>query len=474
MVTALKKYFLFLFVSFLSFTKAQTYSSQNISLLSLIDPNTNTATIGPDGRKYAGCWGWYQANKNKEYAIVCASNGTYFIDVTIPATPSVSAFVPGRAQSTNREAKTYQNYCYIVCDEAPPNTFQIVDMSTLPATVTLIYDDKTYFERGHTIYIEQDKMYIGITTYSTGISSPMNVYSLATPTAPVLLRESKQDYPIISTVHDMYVRHDTVYASCGYQGLHIFKFNSNNTFTEMGSYTNYTSSAFNHSSMLTQNGKYLIFCDEDPAGLPIRFVDVQNFSNIQPVQTFNPYPGTTPHNPFLIGNKWAIVSCYQDGLYIYDVSQPGNVGGPSGFFDTYPQSGGNIGDYMGQNYRGNWGNYPYLPSGIIIATDMQNGVFILDASAAFNNFVGIKNNYKNSNDLFVYPNPASEKVYVNYQGTFSSKIELKNIFGQLMLEKKFTGTFNDSIDLKNLANGTYLISLFSNNQSVTKKLIISH
>ena len=38
---------------------------------------------------------------------------------------------------------------------------------------------------------------------------------------------------------------------------------------------------------------------------------------------------------------------------------------------THPQGGGNVGNYFGNDYRGNWGAYPYLPSGIIIAQDMQ-------------------------------------------------------------------------------------------------------
>ncbi len=151
------------------FSKAQTYSSQNISLISLIHPNTGSVGIGGDGRRYSGSWGWYQTSTNKEYAIVGASNGTYFIDVTVPASPSVCAFVPGKGGCTWREIKTYQNYCYVVSDDAAPNTFQIINMATLPATVSIVHNGKSYFERGHTIWIDQNKMYIGSTTYSGSV-----------------------------------------------------------------------------------------------------------------------------------------------------------------------------------------------------------------------------------------------------------------------------------------------------------------
>src|SRR4051812_48094067 len=163
----MKKIFLLAVTFFSGYLTAQTYSSLNINLVGLIDPNgTSTVGLGPDGRRYSGCWGWKHPVTNKEYAIVGSSIGTYFIDITSPSTPSVSAFVAGRQGNTWREIKTYQNYCYVVSDDASPNTFQIIDMSPLPSTVTIVHDGVSYFERGHTIWIDNDKMYIGAVTYS--------------------------------------------------------------------------------------------------------------------------------------------------------------------------------------------------------------------------------------------------------------------------------------------------------------------
>jgi choice-of-anchor B domain-containing protein len=404
---------------------------------------------------------------------VGGSNGTYFIDVTVPASPSVSAYVPGKSNCTWREIKTYQNYCYVVSDDQTPNRFQIIDMSTLPATVTVVHDGTTYFERGHTIWIDQDKMYIGSTTYSNNGYSSMNIYSLATPTAPVLLKQLSDEMPFINTVHDMFVVNDTIFASCGYQGLYVLKFNSStNTISQMGSYTGYATSAYNHSGMWTQDRKHFLFCDEVPAALPIRFVDIQNFANIQPVQTFKPNNNTTPHNPYLIGNNWAVVSCYQDGVYIYDISQPGNAA-VSGYFDTYPQGGQNTGNYGGSAYAGNWGAYPWLPSGILLALDMYNGLFILDPVPAFNNPVGIKKNLAEG-ELNVYPNPSSSKVSINYNSANASKIELRNLLGQTLIEKHFSGNVNEIIDVQSLQSGTYILSVSEMNKTINKKIIVTH
>lgn len=353
-------------------------------------------------------------------------------------------------------------------------------MQYLPDSVHIVHNGKQYFERAHAMWIDGNRLYCSSVTYSTGAYSSMNIYSLATPTAPTLLRQLNQDASFISQVHDMYARNDTIYASCGNQGLYLFKFNSGiNTFTQVGSYTGYPTAGYNHSSFLTQNAKYLVFCDEVPASLPIHIVDVQNFSNITNVQTFKPFAATTPHNPYLIGNDIAIVSCYEDGLNIYNISTPTNVC-LTGYFDTYPQAGGHNGlAYSPQVYRGNWGAYPYLPSGNIITNDMQNGVFILNASAAYSYSTCIPLNVKNNNsptnsNLIFYPNPASNRIAVNYYNNSKSFLQIKTIMGQLVFEKNYINGINDYIVTENLANGTYIISVTENNFTITKKLIVTH
>ena len=474
----MKKVLVLCFLFLVQVNFAQTYSSDKIALLSHLNPNNGTVTPGWAGNHYSGCWGWHQTSSNREYAIIGASNGTYFIDVTVPTSPTVCAFVPGREGSTWREMKTYQNYCYIVSDDGAPNTFQIIDMSPLPGTVTVVHDGTTYFERAHTIWIDNNKMYVGGVTY-TSSSSPMSVYSLATPTAPVLLRELSQDIVSIGYVHDMYSRNDTIYASAAFQGLYVLKFNSlSNTFSTLGSYTGYAASAYNHSSFLTKNGKYLVFCDEIPEAMPIHLVNVENLSNIQPIQTFKPAPNTTPHNPYVIGNNFAVVSCYQDGLIIYDISQPNNLA-LAGYFDTYPQGGNDLGVYPIGAYRGNWGAYPYLPSGIIIANDMQNGVFILDPSAAYTNTVlnpvgTQENSLTTSPSLQLSPNPASNEVKVSFNISSKAKLELKNSIGQTVYTTEIEGYVEEKIDLKNFAAGVYLLNITSDFHTQEQKLIITH
>jgi choice-of-anchor B domain-containing protein len=469
-----------LFVLVLGSAEAQTvYPHQNIYLLSQLDPEGADAG---DGRNYSACWGWYQASKNKEYAIVGSSTKTYFIDVTNPYSPVIKDSVIGRSGAcTWREVKTYQNYCYVVSDVCVPNSLQIIDMQYLPDSVHVVYDDSTYFERAHTAWVDGNKLYVGGNAKRGQGSVGMNVYSLATPTAPVLLRKIQDDYPSINYVHDMFVRNDTVFASAGGQGLQVFKLTASNTFTFLGSLTGYTEAGYNHSSYLTQNGQTLVFCDETPA-MSIKVADVSNLGLITLSALTKPssFPDFAGHNPYILGNKWAFVSCYQDGLNLYDISVP-SAPVLKGYFDTYPQGGANVSNYFGSPWRGNWGAYPYLPSGIIIATDMQNGIFILEADSLLgNNSLGVNETNNNAISANIYPNPSNDKLTVSFINPVSKTYSLKisNIIGQVILQEE---NMNDcqspvtykTIDVSKFEPGSYIVSLRADGKHFHKKVIIT-
>lgn len=386
---------------------AQNYASQNVSLLGhWYNPTEHAEPVY--GIKYQGVWGWYQQSTGHEYAILGADAGTYFIDVTNPANPIQCDYVPGRRNNCIwHEIKSYQNYCYIASDDAAPNSFIIADMSYLPDSVHIVYDDTTLFERCHTIYVDGDKLYGGSVTRRNNVYYSMAVYDLSsTPDHPQLIHTLNQDYATPGTVHDMFVRNDTVFASGGYDGLYILKFNdgTTNTFTQMATLTNYQDHGYNHSSFLTSDAHTLIFMDEVPAGLGIKSLDVSNFGNLTMNQVFRSNTGDTPHNPYILGNKTLVAANYSDGIQIFDISNPTNCV-RTGYFDTDTLS--NPPSYL-QDYHGCWGAYTDLPSGHLLAADMQNGLYVLDISQA----AGIPTVSQFGNSASAYPNPFNNNFYV--------------------------------------------------------------
>ena len=454
--------------------KAQTYPSLNISLLSHIDPEKDNT--GNDGRKYSGCWGWVQPITHTEYAIVGTSSQTYFINLANPANPVIKDSVKGKhAGCTWREIKTYQNYCYIVSDDASPNSFQIVDMQYLPDSVHVVYDGNTYFERCHTLFVDKDKLYCGGPTPVGGGTENMRVYSLATPSVPVLVRKLFQDVPSITYVHDMYVRNDTVYASCGPQGIQIIALTASNTFSLLASYTNYQYNGYNHSSWLTENRKTMVFADESPAGLPSKTIDVSNLNNIVSLDVFKSHTNATAHNPYIVENNWCWMSTYQDGLYLYDISNP-SITTMYGFFDTSPLYGVND-NFATSAYRGNWGAYPFLPSKIIIACDMQNGIFILNPDNNYKNTVGINEKASPAPLFSVYPNPVKNELkisLINQENTLI-KYSMTDVLGKIVETNSFTPNetlFKTTILTNHLNDGCYFITLQGANFTETQKIII--
>src|SRR5690606_21820693 len=113
--------------------------------------------------------------------------------------------------------------------------------------------------------------------------------------------------------------------------------------------------------------------------------------------------------------------------------------------------GENTGDYGASDYRGNWGAYPYLPSGIIIAQDMQNGVFILDAAQAFAvTDVGVEEIAIDNLQFTIYPNPTNEILNVdistslNVTGIKNGKtdIEIIDVLGNIVIQHLSFNIYN--------------------------------
>jgi len=455
-------------------SKAQ-YAKQNINLLghwfNPLQPAEPTYGI-----KYNSVWGWVDTlSGNTEYAILGSGAGTHFIDISDPANPTERDFVAGRRNMCIwREYKTYGKYLYAISDDGAPNSLQIIDMSFLPDSVHVVYDGTSVFERAHTLYIDGDKLYCGSINLPGGSGYyGMAVYSLANPELPSLLRVLEDDYPLINYAHDMLVRNDTVFASCGYQGLFIYKYNSSmNVFEAINAMASYPDQGYNHSSAITPDGKTLIFCDEVPANKAVKLCDITDITNIPTPTLFKSNEGATAHNPYIYGNNRAVIAYYQDGLQIFDIS---NVLSPvrTGFFDTDTLHGLNDGYPTTPTYEGSWGAYIALPSGNILTSDMQNGLYILDASLA----LGIQDVSVTANTIGVYPNPASSNLTVSLSLKNNSELifEIFDVTGRKITSENANVSSGNSlkmIDLTKLSIGVYVLKISGIDIHYSEKIVI--
>jgi choice-of-anchor B domain-containing protein len=451
-------------ISFFTVSAQLQFDALNITLLSTYDD----PAVMPEsvyGIRYQGVWGWTDPGSGREYGVIGSTAGTYILEVTDPSVPVLRDYVPHyQTDLIWHEYKTYGNYLYIISDDGGNNTLQICDLSTLPDSVTVVHDNSSIFVHAHTLYIDGNKLYVGSVSTNTDFSS-MNVYSLDNPASPTLLRRLDQDYPFIGHVHDMFVVNDTVFASCGYDGLFIYHYDSvANDFTQIGSLLNYPDQGYNHSSFISSDHSTLYMCDEVPDGMAVKVVDVTDISNPTVVDTFYSNTGATAHNPYVLGDL-LIIAYYQDGLWVYDISDP-QAPVMTGYFDTHPQNP--PGSYPGPAYQGCWGAYTDLPSGTILASDMQLGLFCLDISGA----TGVEE--AAGNNFSLYPNPAGNfvRIRMNKSGA-DQEITVTDITGREVSVGAVMDGDGFILDTRSLTPGMYVINLTGDKSFSGRKLVIS-
>ena len=78
----------------------------------------------------------FDEQENKEYAIINAEDGTSFVDVTNPYSPTVLGFLPTQTENSLwHDVKVFKHYAYIV-SEAKDHGLQVFDLHRLRSLST--------------------------------------------------------------------------------------------------------------------------------------------------------------------------------------------------------------------------------------------------------------------------------------------------------------------------------------------------
>lgn len=405
---------------------------------------------------------WGVVINNNEYAIIGSTMGTHIFNLS---NYQQVAFIPGADQGptiVHRDYHDYKGYLYAVSDEGN-STLQIIDLHYLPDSAPVVYDSNTLFSISHNIFIDSSNALLYVCV--PGINwlnrlAAMQIFSLSNPLNPVLL----YSYNDVSTVHDLYVKNNIAFLNCGTEGLRIMDFSNPASPVLLDSLLTYPDQDYNHSGWLSPDGKTYLFTDEN-YGMDIKIYDVSNLQNIQLLNTFNDgiSPNSMAHN-VMIKDNFAYVSYYHDGLQVFDISNPLNIV-KIAYYDTYPDTG-----YS--SVKGAWGVYSLLPSGKILVSDMQYGLFVFDS----NIFNSIKQN-KNNNYFSVYPNPAFNYIYINSFDVHKNiKITIFDISGKMVFDKviKNNGDKQIKINIKNFPVGIFYLRINSKDKELFKKLVFSY
>lgn len=341
--------------------------SLNLTALTQWDDNSLPSFAG---FSYNDIWG-HTAPDGREYAILGNVGTTLFFDITAPDAIVEIARIPGQLNSVWRDYKTYGQYAYMCADQGAEG-LTIFDLSQLPDTVIQVSQSTAFFSQAHNIFIDevQGRLYVA------GGDNPSNGVTILdlteNPAAPTLL--GNPTLPAGGYIHDIFVRNHIAYCSHGTNGFSIYDLSDPTTPVTLGTLTNYPEQGYNHSSWVQDDNEYLVFADET-FGRSLKMVDVSDPMEMEVVDLFKSEllapqaTGSIAHNPFIRGN-YAIISYYHEGVQVFDLTDPENVE-QFAYYDTHPQNT----SYQG--YDGCWGIYPFFPSGNIIASDTENGLFVL-------------------------------------------------------------------------------------------------
>lgn len=305
----------------------------------------------------------YVDGEGNEYALVGTHSpgGVSVVDLSDPENPTEVAFVPD-APSLWRDMKTYGTHAYAVNESG--EGLLIIDLSSLPDASGITSSrytgpDNNNWSRAHNIYIDE----FGF-AYIFGASSGSGgaiMLDLADPDNPVEVGTYDAAY-----IHDGMAYNNILYTSDLYIGtFSVVDVTDKANPVYLGGHE--TPSEFTHNIWVSDDENFVYTTDEVSGGF-IAGYDISDLNDIVETDRAQDKPNSqvTPHNTFFM-DDFLITSYYDAGIVIHDVADPENII-LTGQYDTAPNNSAGF---------GNWGAYPYLPSGLVLASDNAEGLFVL-------------------------------------------------------------------------------------------------
>ncbi len=379
----------------LSFTLISAQSTDlNIELLS----NVEMPETGND------IWGFVD-NNGIEYAIMGTRAATRVFSLEDPTNPIERIVIPGAA-GTWRDIKSFGNYAYVTADQGQDGLL-IIDMTNAPDNIefkfwkpdlaeefdqiqiqidtildeemmidTIIVDTIPIFiDKCHNLYIDDNGIcYLAGCASSNlpnGVIDGVILLDLVTdPLNPTFIANQDNRY-----AHDVMAQDDRMYTSDINNGI-FSVYDITDPTDPILLATQSTSSNFTHNAWVSEDGNFLFTTDERPFGN----VDAYDISDLNDIKFIDEYrPAETkdtpviPHNTHY-HNGYLYVSWYTDGLIVLDAHRPDNLI-KVGSYDTFSNE-----ETQGIGFSGLWGAYPFLPSGTILGSDLNSGLYVFNVN----------------------------------------------------------------------------------------------
>lgn len=353
------KYTSLLFLLLLSFNIYAQAPDFNLELVAEVQPGVTSNDI----------WGYVDTD-GTEYALLGTTVDAKIYRLSDPANPVLVAEIPGHT-STWRDIKSFGTYIYITADntsDQDPDGLTIVDMSQIGSNSVTFEMINTFegdnglsatFGTCHNLNIDVANGILVLSGCNDNAGGNLYFDLNDNPALPRLTMKGPAVY-----AHDNVTQGGYTYSSDLTNDLNII---NSSTGEVVG--TQMTGRDFTHNAWPSDDGT-LIFTTDERANAYVESYDISDFENIQFLDRYRPSAtdgsGVIPHNAHFI-DGYLVTSYYTDGLKIIDGNQP-DILVEVGSYDTWLNSG--------QGFNGLWGAYPYLPSGLILGSDLQKGLFV--------------------------------------------------------------------------------------------------
>jgi len=351
------------------------FPAENVTLLAWLP----IPDLDPTAFAANDCWG-YVSPSGREYALIGTSGATNFVDVTNPGEPRLIASLPG-LQTSWRDIKTFEDHAYSV-DESGGG-IQVFDLSRIDegvVTQTNEIVDTHGTPASHNVAIDTASGFLYRVGGGVDPIEGLRIYDLT----------DKDDPQFVTTWDDRYV-HDAqvvTYTDGPFAGRQIaFCFaedtaggiNPGVDILDVTDKSNifmvsqvFYPGIFSHQGWISEDRQYLYFNDEiDELAFGIqsttRVVDISDLNNPFLAADFTTGSTSIDHNLY-VHDGHIFEANYRSGLHVFDASDP-LAPVRVAFFDTYMED-----DFA--NFNGLWSCYPFFPSGTVIGSDIEKGLFV--------------------------------------------------------------------------------------------------
>jgi choice-of-anchor B domain-containing protein len=336
-------------------------------------------TLGDLGGAASGndIWG-YVSPSGREYALMGTSSGVNVVEVTNPDLPQMVSFVAG-PNSLWRDIRTFGHHAYVVSEGG--SGIQVVDLSSVDQGTVTLLGTVTTGGTSSTHNVSVDTV-SGFLYRCGGGSNGLRIYDLANPASPSFVAQWNDRYvhdaQIVTYTSGPLAGKQVAFCCAGLNGgwtdptLSIVDVTDKQNLQVLAQLP-YPGRAYSHQGWLSEDRSLYYLGDElDENGsiqTTTHVFSVADPANASYVGAFTNGSVSIGHNMFTT-NGLLFQANYTSGLRIFDATTNPTSPTEIAYFDSAPNS-------TAATFNGMWGCYPYLPSGTILCSDLESGLFVL-------------------------------------------------------------------------------------------------